>query len=215
MTSQKEDNPVYSGKDHWEHVYSGKKSTQESWYQQHPQHSLELIKATGIDASARIIDIGGGATTLIDLMLDAGFQNLSVLDISHNAIEQAKSRLGARADKLTWLEHDITEFSPDEPYELWHDRAVFRSLTDKLDRSSYVRMMSRALKPGAHAIIATFDLNGPEQCSGLDVACYSPDTMSAVLGDNFQLVETSTEVLETPRASKQNFVYCRFKRVVR
>jgi len=215
MTSQKEDNPAYSREDHWEHVYSGKKSKEESWYQQHPQHSLELIKATGIDASARIIDIGGGATTLIDLMLDAGFQNLSVLDISHNAIEQAKSRLGARADKLTWLEHDITEFSPDEPYEVWHDRAVFHFLTDKLDRSSYVRMMSRALKPGAHAIIATFDLNGAEQCSGLDVACYSPDTMSAVLGDNFQLVETSTEVLETPRASKQHFVYCRFKRVVR
>jgi len=215
MTSQKTDNPAYSRKDHWEHVYSGKKSTEESWYQQHPQHSLELIKATGADASARIIDIGGGATTLIDLMLDAGFQNLSVLDISHNAIEQAKSRLGARADKVTWLEHDITEFSPDEPYELWHDRAVFHFLTDKLDRSSYVRTMSRALKPGAHAIIATFDLNGAEQCSGLDVACYSPDTLLAVLGDNFQLVETSTEVHVTPRVSKQNFVYCRFKRVVR
>jgi len=215
MTSQTTDKPDFNRKEHWEHIYSGKKSTEVSWYQQHPQHSLELIKAAGVDASARIIDIGGGASTLVDFMLDAGYQNLTVLDIAHGAIEQAKSRLGARADTVTWFEQDVTTFSPDEPYDVWHDRAVFHFLTDKLDRSSYVRTMSRALKPGAHAIIATFDLNGPEKCSGLDVVRYSPETMSAVLGDNFQLVETSTEAHVTPRAAVQNFVYCRFKRVVR
>jgi ubiquinone/menaquinone biosynthesis C-methylase UbiE len=215
MTSQTNDKPDFNRKEHWEHVYSGKKSTEVSWYQQHPQQSLELIKAAGVDASARIIDIGGGASTLVDCMLDAGYQNLTVLDISHGAIEQAKSRLGARADPVTWLEQDVTTFLPDETYDMWHDRAVFHFLTDKLDRSSYVRTMSRALKPGAHAIIATFDLNGPEKCSGLDVVRYSPETISAVLGDNFQLVETSTEAHVTPRAAIQNFVYCRFKRVVR
>ncbi len=214
MISKNTDSPDFNRKDHWEHVYSEKKSTEVSWYQQHPQHSLDLIKATGVDVSARIIDIGGGASTLVDFMLDAGYKNLSVLDISQGAIEQAKSRLGARADKVAWLEHDITAFSPDEPYDLWHDRAVFHFLTDKIDRSSYVHTMSRALKPGAHAIIATFDLNGPEKCSGLDVVRYSPETMSAVLGDNFRLVETSTDEHVTPRASTQNFVYCRFIRVV-
>jgi len=214
MTSQTTDKP-FNRKEHWEHVYSGKRSTEVSWYQQHPQHSIEMIKATGVDVSARIIDIGGGASTLVDCMLDAGYQNLTVLDIAHGAIEQAKSRLGARADKVAWLEQDITTFSPDELYDVWHDRAVFHFLADQLDRSSYVRIMSRALKPGAHAIIATFDLDGPEKCSGLDVVRYSPETISAVLGDNFELVETSTEAHITPHAAIQNFVYCRYKRVVR
>ena len=215
MTKQKTGKQTFNRKDHWEQVYAEKKSTEVSWYQQHPQHSLELIKATCIDESAHIIDIGGGASTLVDFMLDAGYQNLTVLDIAHGAIEQAKSRLGTRADKVTWLEQDVTTFSPHEPYDVWHDRAVFHFLTDQLDRSRYVRIMSRALKPGAHAIIATFDLDGPEQCSGCDVMRYSPETMSAVLGDNFQLVETSTEAHVTPRAAIQNFVYCMYKRVVR
>jgi 2-polyprenyl-3-methyl-5-hydroxy-6-metoxy-1,4-benzoquinol methylase len=220
MTGQTTDKPDFNGSDfnrknHWEHVYAEKESTEVGWFQQHPQRSLELIQATVVDAAVRIIDIGGGASTLVDFMLDAGYENLTVLDIAHAAIEQAKSRLGARADKVAWLEHDITEFSPDEPYDLWHDRAVFHFLTDKLDRSSYVRTMSRALKPGAHAIIATFDLNGPEKCSGLDVVRYSPATMAAVLGDNFQLVESVTEEHVTPHDAIQKFVYCRFIRVVR
>ena len=214
MTNQATNKP-FNKKDHWEQVYSGKRSTEVSWYQQHPQHSIEMIKATGVDVSARIIDIGGGASTLVDCMLEAGYQSLTVLDIAQAAIEQAKSRLGERADKVAWLEQDITTFSPDETYDVWHDRAVFHFLTDQLDRSSYVRIMSRALKSGAHAIIATFDLDGPEKCSGLDVVRYSPETISAVLGDNFELVETSTEVHVTPHAAIQKFVYCRYKRVVR
>jgi 2-polyprenyl-3-methyl-5-hydroxy-6-metoxy-1,4-benzoquinol methylase len=205
--------PDFNRKDHWEHVYSVKESTEVSWYQQHPQRSLELIKATGVDASARIIDIGGGASTLVDFILDAGYKNLSVLDISHAAIEQAKSRLGNRADKVTWLEHDITEFITDEPFDVWHDRAVFHFLTDADDRSSYVRTLEKALKPGAHAIIATFNPDGPEKCSGLEVVRYTPETMSAVLGEAFKLVETSTEEHKTPGGSSQSFVYCRFVRV--
>lgn len=212
MINQKTGKPDFNRKDHWEQVYSEKAATKVSWYQQHPQRSLELIKATGVNVSARIIDIGGGASTLADFILDAGYKNLSVLDISQAAIEQAKSRLGKRADKVTWLEHDITEFITDEPFDVWHDRAVFHFLTDANDRSSYVDTLSRALKPGAHAIIATFDLNGPEKCSGLDVMRYSPETMSAVLGEAFQLVETSTEEHVTPGGSSQNFVYCRFVR---
>lgn len=207
------DETDFDRKDHWEHVYSDKKSTEVSWYQQHPERSLDLIKATGIDTTAHIIDIGGGASTLIDFLLDAGYQNLSVLDIAHSAIEQAKLRLGDSADNVEWIESDITSFSPDAVFDLWHDRAVFHFLSDEADRSSYVATLSKALEPGGHVIIATFGLDGPEKCSGLNVVRYSPETMSAVLGDSFQLVETSTEEHTTPRESSQSFVYCRFKRV--
>ena len=203
----------FSRKDHWERVYSEKEFTEVGWYQRRPDCSLALIKATGIDDSARIIDIGGGASTLVDFLLEAGFQNLSVLDIAHSAIEQAKTRLGDRADKVDWLECDITKFSPELRFDLWHDRAVFHFLTDEADRSKYVQAMMDALNPGAHVIIATFGLEGPEKCSGLDVVRYSSETMSAVLGDNFQLVETSTEEHQMPGGSLQSFVYCRFKRV--
>ena len=203
----------FDRKDHWEHVYTEKKSTEVSWYQQHPEYSLDLIKATGIDTTARIIDIGGGASTLVDFLLDAGYQNISVLDIAHSAIEQAKVRLGNRADKVIWYESDITKFSTALSFDLWHDRAVFHFLKDEAERASYVSTLLNALKPGAHAIIATFGLDGPEKCSGLEVVRYSPETMAAVLGDSFQLVETSTEEHTTPRETSQSFVYCRFKRV--
>jgi SAM-dependent methyltransferase len=219
MTNQKTDKSGFNRKDHWEHIYSEKASTDVSWYQQHPQRSLELIKATGVDATARIIDIGGGASTLADFILAAGYENLSVLDISQTAIKQARARLGQyadkRADKVTWLEHDITEpditgLVTDGLFDVWHDRAVFHFLTEPDDRARYVRTLSKALKPGGHVIIATFDLNGPTKCSGLDVERYSPETMSAALGETFNLVETSTEEHVTPGGSVQNFVYCRF-----
>ncbi len=214
MSSVNTDKLDFDRKTHWENIYSNKKSTDVSWYQQHPEYSLELIKATGVDLSAHIIDIGGGASTLIDFMLEDGYQNLSVLDISHAAIEQVKKRLGVDADKVKWIEHDITQFLSDETFDVWHDRAVFHFLTDQLDRSSYVNTMSRALKPGAHAIIATFALNGPEQCSGLDVQRYDPDALIAVLGDQFEFIETFSEEHVTPDSATQNFVYCRFTRVV-
>jgi len=215
MTKQKADKPDFDRKEHWDQVYSGKKSTEVSWYQQHPQRSLDLIKATNADLSASIIDIGGGASTLVDCLLDAGYQNLTVLDISPAAIEQAKSRLAAdeRAARVSWLVQDITELSPDRSFDVWHDRAVFHFLTDADDRTSYVRIMSSVLQPGAQAIIATFDLDGPEKCSGLDVVRYSPESMAAVLGDAFQLLESSTEEHVTPGGSSQNFVYCRFVRL--
>ena len=212
MIKQKKDRPAFDRKAHWEQVYAEKRSTEVSWYQQHPQRSLELIKTTGVAVSARISDIGGGASMLADFILDAGYQNLSVLDISDAAIEQVKSRLGQDADKVTWIVQDITQFIPGQAFDVWHDRAVFHFLTDADDRSSYIRTMSSALKYGAHAIIATFDLDGPEKCSGLDVVRYSPETLSAVVGDAFQLVETSTEEHVTPAGSTQKFVYCRFVR---
>lgn len=211
--NKKTDKPGFNRKDYWQQIYSDKDSTEASWYQQHPERSLELIKATGVDVSAGIIDIGGGASTLVDFLLDAGYHHLAVLDISQAAIEQAKFRLGHRANKVEWLEQDITLFITEKPFDVWHDRAVFHFLTDTLDRSSYIHTMCRVLKPGGHAIIATFALNGPEQCSGLDIKRYSPETMSAALGDSFQLLETSTEEHITPGGSSQSFIYCHFLRV--
>ena len=172
-----------------------------------------MIEATGIAKSARIIDIGGGASTLVDFLLDAGYKSLSVLDISQQSIKQAKCRLGKMANNVEWLEQDITLFTAGKPFSLWHDRAVFHFLTDADDRASYVQVMSAALKSGAHVIIAAFDVNGPKKCSGLEVIHYSPEKMSAVLGDSFQLIETSTENHVTPGGSSQSFVYCRFIRV--
>lgn len=215
MKNKKTDIQDFNRNDYWEHIFSAMKSTDASCYQHHSQHSLEMIKAANVDVSAHIIDIGGSASTLVDYLLDTGYQKLTVLDIARGSIEQAKSRLGVRADKVTWLEHDITKFASDQQYELWHDRAVFHFLTDKIDRSSYVHAMSRVLKPGSQAIIATFDLDGPEKFNDLNVVRYSPDKMSAVLGDGFRLVGTSTEAHVTPGASEQSYVYCRFKRVVR
>jgi len=162
---------------------------------------------------AGIIDIGAGASTLVDFLLDAGYRNLTVHDIARGAIEQAQSRLGSRADKITWLERDILTYSTNKPFDIWHDRAVFHFLTNTDDQSNYVHTMFEALKPGAHAIMATFDLNGPEKCSGLDIVRYNPEKLSTVLGDSFQLIETTTENHITPHGSSQNFVYCRFKRV--
>lgn len=211
--NQDTDNPSFDKQAHWEHVYSEKKSTEVSWFQQQPQQSLELINATGVDKSARIIDVGGGASTLVDFLLDEGYQDISVLDIAQAAIEQAKSRIGERSKKVEWLKHDVTGFSTDEPFDIWHDRAVLHFLTDERDRKKYVRSLVGALKAGGYAIIATFNLDGPDKCSGLNIVRYSPETMSALLGETFQLIETVTEEHETPRGSSQSFVYCRFKKV--
>ena len=207
------DEKSFDRKDHWDTIYSDKNAVEVSWYQQYPKQSMELIKATGVDLSASIIDIGGGASTLIDALLAAGYEKLSVLDISQAAIEQAKARLGQQADAVEWLAQDITTFVVKAPFAVWHDRAVFHFLTDAADRASYVKAMSCALNPGGHAIVATFDLDGPEQCSGLDIVRYSPETMSEVFGDGFKLIETQTEKHTTPGGASQSFVYCRFTRV--
>lgn len=215
--AEKKDKATFDRKSHWEHIYQDRKATEVSWYQQRPDYSLALINAAGTNTLARIIDIGAGASTLVDYLLDAGYQNITVLDIAKSAIEQAKTRLGNRADSVVWLEHDITdrdlaELTADGLYDIWHDRAVFHFLTDAQDRTAYVNTLTRALKPGAQAIIATFALNGPEKCSGLEIVRYSPETLSAVLGDTFRLVETRQEDHVTPANALQSFVYCRFIR---
>ena len=198
-------------KTHWQDVYETKKETEVSWYRPQLERSLELIERTGIGSDANIIDVGGGASTLVDSLLEGGFKNITVLDISSKAIASSKKRLGTRASRVNWVEADITKATlPKCHYDLWHDRALFHFLTQSEDRKKYVELLRQSLKPGGHVIIASFSLDGPLSCSGLDVARYSSETLGKELGTEFSLVESFTEDHETPSGKIQKFVYCRF-----
>ena len=196
-------------KSHWENIYAEKLPTEVSWYQGHLQMSLRFIEQTGVGKSARIIDVGGGASTLVDDLLERGFKHITVLDISSKAIDVSRVRLGSRADNVTWMEADITQVVlPQHYYDLWHDRAVFHFLTGAKDRQKYLESVGNSLKPGGHIIIATFAPDGPPRCSGLDVVRYSPDSLQEEFGADFELIETASEEHLTPSGIKQKFVYC-------
>jgi ubiquinone/menaquinone biosynthesis C-methylase UbiE len=196
-------------KNHWDSVYASKQPGEVSWYQTHLEKSLELIDATGVDKSAAIIDLGGGASTLVDDLLASGFTNLTILDISGAAIKTAQARLEKRATDVTWLEADATKIRlPENGYDVWHDRAVFHFLTDAEDRRRYVSAVHRAVKPGGHVIVATFGPHGPLQCSGLDIARYSPKQLHAEFGPNYELLRGITEDHVTPTGKHQEFIYC-------
>lgn len=199
---------------HWEKVYQTKASDAVSWYRPHLERSLDFIGRAAPDRSAAIIDVGGGESTLVDDLLAGGFTDVTVLDISQTAIDVSKKRLGAVADKVTWLVGDITTaVLPGQRFDVWHDRAVFHFLTDPQQRAAYVRQVARALKPGAHVIIATFGPEGPLQCSGLDVARYDADSLHDEFGESFQLVKSDIELHMTPTEKNQQFLYCFCKMV--
>ena len=197
-------------KKHWENAYQKESPEELSWYQDRPEMSLELIAATEVGLNHNIIDIGGGTSKLASLLVAQGYKKVTVLDIAALPIEQAKSRLGAQADKITWIEADVTNCNFAEKYDIWHDRAVFHFLTDIQDRKRYVDAVQQSLKAGGHLIIATFGLKGPRKCSGLHVVRYSPETLQNELGKNFDLVETFIEVHSTPSKVQQKFIYCHF-----
>lgn len=199
-------------KQHWEQVYAQKQPTEVSWFQPRPEYSLRLIAAAGVDKSQPIIDMGGGASRLVDNLLDEGYRDISVLDISAAALQHTRARLGGRAAQVSWIEADATAFEPPKSYALWHDRAVFHFLTDPADRQAYRQRLARGLRSGGHLIIATFALDGPEKCSNLPVQRYSPEALSAELGSDYTLVETLSEGHITPAQKEQRFVYCRFVR---
>jgi SAM-dependent methyltransferase len=204
---------MFERKSHWEIIYTVKAPTEVSWYQQHPEISLELIARTGVEKTAQIIDVGGGASTLVDDLLSQGFHHITVLDIASAALEKSKARLSGRADSVTWLEVDITQASlPYQRYDLWHDRAVFHFLTDGRDRQSYIRLVSESLKPGGHLIVATFAPDGPRKCSGLDTLRYSPGEVLGEFGDGFRLVESVSEAHQTPFRTEQKFIYNRLQK---
>lgn len=196
-------------KTHWEHIYETKASNQVSWYQEHAQYSLQFIQNTGVQKSDQIIDIGGGASTLVDDLLAAGFQHISVLDISAAALQRARQRLGRRAGAVNWIETDITQMEfPAQTYGLWHDRAVFHFLTQPADRQRYVKTVRQAVRTGGHVIIATFAPDGPDHCSGLEVMRYSPESLHDEFGEGFELKESTRETHHTPFGTEQKFIYC-------
>ncbi len=196
-------------KAHWETVYETKSDRQISWFREHLDNSVRLILNANVGKDAAIIDVGGGSSTLADDLLENGFADVSVLDISAKALEKSRERLGEKAAQIEWIETDITQASLSENhYDVWHDRAVFHFLTDKNDRRKYVELVMRSLKIGGHIIVASFGLNGPQKCSGLDVVRYSPETMHSEFGRNFKLVKSLAETHETPFQTTQEFVYC-------
>jgi len=196
-------------KQHWEHVYTSKAADNVSWFQKHADQSLALIQSTGLSESAAVIDVGGGASVLVDDLLAAGFKDLTVLDISPAALEVAKQRLGNDANSIHWMVGDITEIVlPENRFDIWHDRAVFHFLTEPAARQAYVEQVMRVVRPNGHVIIATFAEDGPEKCSGLPVMRYCPETLHAEFGKAFHLVKHSKEVHHTPFGTEQQFVYC-------
>ena len=201
-------------KNHWEHVYSTKKTESVSWFQEHAEQSMRLIRATGVPCSAGIIDVGGGASTLVDDLLSSGYCAVSVLDLAAAALSVAKARLGERASEVQWTEGDITKvLLPVHAFDVWHDRAVFHFLTSKEDRAAYVDTVLRSVKPGGHVIVATFAEDGPIQCSGLPVVRYGPNELHAEFGSPFSLVQHEREEHHTPFGTVQKFVYCYCRKV--
>jgi SAM-dependent methyltransferase len=197
--------------EYWSQIYQTKGSQDVSWYQRRPDLSLALIAASGVGKDACIIDVGGGASTLVDFLLDDGYTRLAVLDLSGVALSISRTRLGARADRVEWFEADVTSFQPPHRFGLWHDRAVFHFLTAAEDRRSYVATLRRTLHPGGTVVLSTFALDGPPQCSGLDVMQYDEPSILAELGAEFQLQEVRRETHVTPWQSEQQFIYFRFQ----
>jgi 2-polyprenyl-3-methyl-5-hydroxy-6-metoxy-1,4-benzoquinol methylase len=196
-------------KRHWESIYGKKAPEAVSWYRPHLETSLALIGRAAADSSAAIIDVGGGESTLVDDLLARGYQNITILDVSQTAIEVTRKRLGQAAGRVHWLAADITTVQL-EPvaYDVWHDRAVFHFLTAPEQRIAYVRNVARAVKPGGHVIISTFGPEGPAKCSGLDVMRYDADSLHDEFGRSFRLVESSSELHQTPFGTSQQFLYC-------
>jgi SAM-dependent methyltransferase len=198
---------------HWQNVYTSKGETEVSWFQNRAAISLEFIAAAKIRSDAAIIDIGGGASRLVDALLDDGYTNLTVLDVSDAALAASRERIGPRAESVKWVAADVTTWRPSEPYDLWHDRAAFHFLTEERDRQAYVACLKTALRDGGQAIIGTFALNGPERCSGLPVMRYDAAGLAAVLGPRFRLLTSRVEEHRTPWGASQIFQFSRFVRV--
>jgi ubiquinone/menaquinone biosynthesis C-methylase UbiE len=198
-------------KNHWEQVYNKKAPGEVTWYQERPVSSLELIAATGAVEDTAIIDIGGGASNLVDHLAESGFRNLTVLDLSGTALKAAQRRLGAWAGQISWLEADITKHEFTTQYEVWHDRAVFHFLIKEDERVAYIARLKRVLPPGGYAVISTFGPDGPRKCSGLPVMHYRPETLHDEIGDGFEMLESRYETHRAPTGHHQQFIYCLFR----
>ena len=197
-------------KKHWETVYETKNPDQVSWTQETPKTSLEFIHSFGLKKTAKILDIGGGDSKLVDYLLDEGFENISVLDISSKSLEKAKKRLGEKASKVNWIVSDITEFEPNMTYDVWHDRATFHFLTTTDQIKKYIKTARKSVN--GFLTIGTFSKNGPEKCSGLEIKQYNEEELTAELKNGFDKIKCVTEDHLTPFDTTQNFLFCSFKK---
>lgn len=197
-------------KNHWEKVYETKNPDQVSWTQEVPKTSLDFINSFKLEKSAKIIDIGGGDSNLVDHLLDAGFENITVLDISAKALEKVQKRLGEKAKKVSWIVSDITEFKPDTTYDVWHDRAAFHFLTSAEQIEKYQEIVSNSVD--GYLIIGTFSENGPLKCSGLDITQYNQEKLTTEFSEKFQKISCLTEDHKTPFDTFQSFLFCSFRR---
>ena len=197
---------------HWQQVYASKAETEVSWFQERPSASLALIRGTGLDGGARLIDVGAGASRLVDHLVGVGWRHVTVLDIAPMALDRVRRRLGPGASQVEWLVADVTRWRPPARFDLWHDRAVFHFLTDDGDRAAYAAAMAAAVPGGGHAIVGTFALDGPERCSGLPTCRYDADGLAAAFAGHFHLVDSLTEDHRTPAGKLQRFQFCRFRR---
>lgn len=198
---------------HWETVHSTRGDAEVSWFQASPEPSLRMMERAEIGPSASVIDIGAGASRLVDALLERGFRSIAVLDLSAAALARTRDRLGARAAEVDWIVADATTWVPTARYDLWHDRAAFHFLTEEAQRTAYVERLRAALRPGGHAIIATFALDGPERCSGLPVVRYDGETLARVLGPGFERVTTVADLHRTPAGGEQRFQFSLFRRL--
>lgn len=205
---------MQNSRHHWENVYATKGPEEVSWTQQVPATSLHFIHLFNLPKTASIIDIGGGDSRLVDHLLAEGFEHIAVLDIAAHALDKAKQRLGNKAAKAQWIVMDIKDFTPQQQYDVWHDRAAFHFLTEAADIERYIDTVKGSLKPGGYLVMGTFSENGPAKCSGLPVQRYSEDELSNIITRNgFEKIACVTEDHTTPFNTRQNFLFCSFKKM--
>ena len=199
-------------KEHWENVFTTKQETEVSWFQPYPKTSIEFVKLFNLPFDANIIDIGGGDSHFVDALLEEGYQNIWVLDISENALSRAKKRLGEKANKVNWVVSDIIDFIPTVTYDFWHDRAAFHFLTTEENINKYVGITEKGIKTNGILVLGTFSETGPTKCSGLEIKQYSETSMSSRFELSFDRVKCITEEHQTPFNTTQNFLFCSFKK---
>lgn len=203
----------FDRKKHWENIYTTKELCDVSWYQPTPTTSLEFLKQFNVDRAAKIIDVGGGDSFLADRLLEMGYQDITVLDISSASLDRAKQRLGDKASKVKWIVADAAAFQPTEQYDFWHDRAAFHFLTEDNEINNYINTIKSHLKPTGILVIGTFSENGPKKCSGIDIKQYSEKTMTERLQQFFEKIKCITVDHKTPFDTIQNFIFCSFKKL--
>lgn len=199
-------------KDHWENIYQTKQLKDVSWYQPVPQTSLDFLRQFNLPKTAKIIDVGGGDSLLVDYLLELGYSDISVLDISENALEKAKERLGEKAHLINWIVADVSSFEPKEQYDFWHDRAVFHFLTEEQDIENYLHVLAKGIKTEGILVMGTFSETGPTKCSGIAIKQYSQKSMTERLATVFDKIKCLTVDHKTPFDTIQNFVFCSFRK---